>query len=144
MDFCKYYGIKRQFIARYTPQQNGVAERKNQTIMNIARSMMKEKHLSNEYWGDVVTCSICILNRSPTKSVKDRVPQQAWSGKCSSISHLRIFGCVAYAHVPEEMRRKLDDRSHKCIFVGYSEESKAYKLYNSIHQEVCSQQRCGV
>ena len=69
-----------------------------------------------------------ILNRSPTKSVKDRVPQQAWNGKCSRISHLRIFGYVAYAHVPEEMRRKLDDKSQKCIFVGYSEESKAYRF----------------
>ena len=64
--------------------------------------------------------------------MKDQVPQQAWSGKCSNISHLRIFGCVAYAHVLEELRRKLDDRSQKCIFVGYSEESKAYRLYNPI------------
>ena len=72
------------------------------------------------------------MNRIPTKSVKDRVPQQAWSGKCSSISHLRIFGCVTYAHVPKELRRKLDDRSQKCIFVGYSEESKAYRVYNPI------------
>ena len=100
--------------------------------MNMARSMMKEKHISNEYWGDVVTCSVYILNISPTKSVKDRVPEKAWSGKCSSISHLIIFGCVAYAHVPEETRRKLDDRSQKCIFVGYSEEYKAYRLYNPI------------
>jgi len=94
--------------------------------------MMKEKHLSNEYWGDTVTCSVYILNRSPTKSVKDQVLQQAWSGKCSSISHLIFFGCVAYAHVHEELRRKLDDKSQKCIFVGYSEESKAYRLYNPI------------
>ena len=62
---------------------------------------MKENHLSNEYWGDVVSFSVYILNRIPTKSMKDCVPQQAWSGKCSSISHLIIFGCVAFAHVPE-------------------------------------------
>ena len=106
MDFCKYYGIKRHFTALYTPQQNGVAQRKNRTIMNMAQSMMKEKHLSNEYWREVATCSVYILNRSPMKSMKDQVPQQAWSGKCSSISHLRIFGCVAYVQVPKEMRRK--------------------------------------
>ena len=64
--------------------------------------------------------------------MKYGVPQQAWSRKCSNISQLRIFGCVAYAHVPEEMKRKLDDRSQKCIFVWYSEESKAYRLYNPI------------
>ena len=98
----------------------------------MARSMMKEKHISNEYWGDAIAYSVYILNRIPIKIIKDRFPQQVWSGKCSNISHLRIFGCVAYAHVPEELRRKLDDRSQKCIFVGYSEESKAYRLYNPI------------
>ena len=62
MELCQYYGIKRQFTARYTL---------NRTIMNMARSMMKEKYLSNEYWGDVFTCSVYILNRIPRKSVKD-------------------------------------------------------------------------
>ena len=132
VEFHQYYGIKRQFTTRYTPQQNRVVKRKNHTIMYMDQSMMKEKHLPNKYWGDVVTCLVYILNRIPTKSVKYRVPQQAWSGKCRSISHLRIFGCVAYTHVPEEMRRKLDDRSHKCIFVGYSEQYKPYRLYNPI------------
>ena len=60
--------------------------------------------------------------------MKDRVPEEAWNGKSCHISHLRIFGCVAYAHVPKELRKKLDDRSEKCIFIGYSEESKAYAL----------------
>lgn len=132
MEFCQDHGIKRQFTTRFNPQQNGVAERKNQTIMNIARSMLKEKHLSNEYWGAAVICSVYILNRSLTKIVKDHVPQEAWSGKSCSVYHLRIFGCVAYAHVPAKMRRKLDDQSEKSIFIGYSEESKAYRLYNPI------------
>jgi transposase InsO family protein len=74
IEFCDLHGIKRQFTARYTPQQNGVAERKNQTIMDMAQSMLKEKHLSNEYWGDVVLFFVFILNRSPTKTVRDRVP----------------------------------------------------------------------
>jgi transposase InsO family protein len=68
IEFCDFHGIKRQFTARYTPQQNGVAERKNQTIMDMAQSMLKEKHLSNEYWGDEVLCSVFILNRSLTKT----------------------------------------------------------------------------
>ena len=73
-----------------------------------------------------------ILNRSLTKSVKDHVPEEAWSGKSWSISHLRIFVCVAYAHVPKEMRRKLAYRSYNCILIGYSEDSKAYRLHNPI------------
>lgn len=59
------------------------------------------------------------LNRSPTKSVKDKVPLEAWSGIKTSISHLKFFGYIAYAHVLEELRRKLVDRSEKYIFVGY-------------------------
>jgi hypothetical protein len=78
--------------------------------MNMARSMLKEKHIPNEYSGNAVVCSIYILNISPTKSVKNQVPGEAWSGKNNNISHLRIFGCVVYAHVREQMRRKLDDR----------------------------------
>ena len=68
-------GIKRQFTTRYTPQQNGIVERKNRTIMEMARSMMKAKHLPNESW------VVYILIHSPTKSVKDKVPQEAWSNK---------------------------------------------------------------
>jgi hypothetical protein len=63
-------------------------------------------------------------------------PQEAWSGYKPSVAHLRIFGCVAYAQVPKAKRRKLDDRGEKCIFVGYSEESKAYKLYNPLTNKV--------
>jgi hypothetical protein len=112
-----------------------VVERKNQTIMDMARSMLKEKHLSNEYWGDAVLFSVFILNRSSTKTMRDRVPQEAWDSKPCNVSHFKIFGCVAFAHVPSEMRRKLDDRSEICIFFGYSEESRAYKLYDPITQK---------
>jgi hypothetical protein len=77
----------------------------------MARSMLKEKHLSNEYWGDAVVCSVYILNRSPTETVRNRVPQKSWDGKPCNVSYFRILGCVAYVHVPEEMRRKFDDIS---------------------------------
>jgi transposase InsO family protein len=71
--YCKHFGIKRQFTTRYTPQQNGVVERNNRTIMNMDRSLLKEKHLSNEFWGEAIACFVYILNRSPTKSVKNSV-----------------------------------------------------------------------
>ena len=64
------------------------------------------------------------------------IPQQAWSGKHHCVSHLRLFGCIAYAHVPKEVRSKLDDKSEKCIFIGYDEQSKAYKLFNPIAKKV--------
>jgi len=70
--------------------------------MNMARSMLKEKHLSNEYWGDMVVCCIYILNISPTKIVRNRISQKAWDGKSCNVSYFRIFRCIAYAHVPEK------------------------------------------
>jgi len=127
--FCKENGIHKQFTARYTPQQNGVVERKNITIMDMARSMLKAKHLPNDYWAEAINCAVYILNRCPTKAVMNKVPEEAWSGRKQGVTHMKVFGCVAYAHIPDQLRRKLDSKGEKCIFIGYSEEFKAYRLY---------------
>ena len=68
--------------------------------------------------------------------MKNKVPQEAWTGMNHSVSHLNFFGCVAYAHVCDEMRKKLSKKGHKCIFVGYSEDTKAYKLYDPVTRKV--------
>jgi hypothetical protein len=68
--------------------------------MNMARSMLKGNNFSNDYWAKAIACSVYILNISPTMSVKDKVPQEAWSDTKSSVSHFIFFGCIAYAHVP--------------------------------------------
>eukprot|EP00253_Pinus_taeda_P002234 PITA_02234 len=99
--FCRENGIHKQFTARYTPQQNGVAKRKNRTIMDMARSMLKAKHLPNDYWAEAVNCAAYILNRCPTKAVMNKVPEEAWSGRKQGVTHMRVFGCVAYAHIPD-------------------------------------------
>jgi hypothetical protein len=125
-----------QSTTRYTPQQNGVAKRKNQTIMNMERSLLKEKCLPNLFWVEAVACSVYILNRSPTIGLNMKVPQEAWSGTKLNVSHLRTFGCITFTHIPSELRKKLDDRSEKCIFVGYSETSKAYRLHNPISKKL--------
>ena len=130
--YCKEQEIRHQLTAAYTPQQNGIAERKNKTILNMTRSMLKEKNLPKELWAEAIACSIYLLNRCPINSVKRMTPQEAWSRYKPNVTHLRVFGCVVYAQVPEAKRRKLDDRGEKCVFVGYSEESKAYKLYNPL------------
>ena len=117
---------------RYTPQQNGVAERNNKTIMEMVQSMFTTKHFSNEYWDEVVATAIYIMNSCPTKSVKNIVLQESWTSMKHNIMHFKFFGCVAYAHVPDELRNKLDNKGQKSIFVGYSEDTKAYKLYDPI------------
>ena len=90
-DFCKQHGIQRQLTTRYTPQQNGVAERKNQTIMNMACSMLSHKKLLDEYWDEVVACLVYLLNRSPTRTIQDKIHEEAWSGTKTSVVNLRIF-----------------------------------------------------
>lgn len=89
--------------------------------MSMARSMLKAKNLSNVFKGATVASAIYILNWSPTRNLKEKVLQEAWTSMKSSVSHFKIFGCVANAHIPEKLRQKLDDGSEKCIFVGYSE-----------------------
>ena len=88
--------------------------------MEMTRNMLAAKHFPNEYWGEVVATTVYIMNWYSTKSVKNKVPQEAWTGMNHSVSHLKFFGCVAYAHIPDELRKKLDNKGHKCIFVGYS------------------------
>ena len=75
-------------------------------------------------------CATYILNRCPTKALHSITPYEAWHGHKPSISHLRVFGCLAYALAPKQQCRKLDDKAVKCIFVGYSSESKGYHLYH--------------
>ncbi|MCO5579590.1 hypothetical protein L7F22_033447 [Adiantum nelumboides] len=106
-DFLGKKGIKHQCTMPYTPQQNGVAERKNRSLMEMARCMLKAKSLPHKLWMEAVACATHVLN-----------------------SYLRVFGCLAYAHIPQQLRGKLDDKAVKCIFVGYNSGSKGYRLYN--------------
>jgi hypothetical protein len=104
--------------------------------MEMAQSMLTTKHLSNEYLVEVIATAVYILNKCPTKSVKNIVPQAAWTGSKHNVAHLKVFGCITYTHVPDELRRKLDNKGHKCIFVGYFEETKRYKLYDPVARKV--------
>ena len=99
------HGIHKEFITQYTPQQNGITERKNRTIMEMARSMLASKHLPNEYWGEVVATIIYIMDQCLTKSVKNKVRQEAWTGMNHSVSHLKFFSCVTYSFVLDEIER---------------------------------------
>jgi hypothetical protein len=135
-NYCDMNGIKRQLTTAYTPQQNGVAERKNRTVVEMARSMLQTKGLSNSFWGDVVGTSVYILNRCPTSALDMMTPYEAWYEKKPNVNHFRVFGCVAYVHVVDQKRQKLDPKSELCIFLGYSEQIKAYRLYNPLTNSI--------
>ena len=93
-------------------------------------SLLAKGKVPKSFWPEAVNWSINVLNRSPTFSVQNMTPEEAWSGRKPVVDHFRIFGCVAYAHIPDEKRKKLDDKGEKCVFLGVSEHSKAYKLFN--------------
>lgn len=135
-NFCDVNGIKRQLTAAFTPQQNGVAERKNRTIMNMVRSMLSEKKIPKSFWPEAVNWTVHVLNRSPTLAVRSRTPEEAWSGAKPSVEYFRVFGCISHVHVPDSKRTKLDDKSLSCVLLGVSEESKAYRLYDPISQKI--------
>lgn len=136
MKYCEEQGIKRFLTAPYTPQQNGVAERKNRTILDMVRSMLKSKKLPKEFWAEAVQCAIYVQNRCPHTKLDDQTPQEAWSGQKPTVSHFKIFGSVAYAHVPDQQRTKLEDKSKRYIFIGYDEKTKGYKLLDPISKKV--------
>ncbi|KAL4032604.1 hypothetical protein IC575_005684 [Cucumis melo] len=129
--FCTENGVRRPTIVPFTPQQNDVVERKNRIILNMAQSMLKCKKMPKEFWAQAVECAVYLSNRSPTRSLWNKTPQQAWIER-RSIGHLRVFRCMAYAHIPDQKRSKLDDKSEKYVFVGYDASSKGYKLYNPV------------
>src|ERR1700722_13873805 len=77
-----------------------------------------------------------LVNRLPSLVLDDKTPQEVWTGKNPSLSHLRAFGCDAYVHVAKEKRTKLDSKSEKCIFIGYKDGLKGYKLWNLVTRKV--------
>lgn len=126
--FLKENGIVHQTTIPYTPQQNGVSERANRTIIEKARSMLKDSKLPLSYWGEAVNTAIYLKNRMPTQSLNNMIPEELWTKKKVNLSHLRVFGCEAHVLIPKEKRAKLDSKTQTCIFVGYATESKGYRL----------------
>jgi len=98
------------------------------TIMECVRSMILAQRLKFEFWGKAVNTAVYIKNRCPTKALDSKTPQKTWSGRKPDVSHLRVFGCKVFAHVPDEKRIKLESKSMLCVFLGYYESTKAYRL----------------
>jgi len=118
-------GILSQLSPPGTPQLNGVAERRNRTLLDMVRSMMSQTDLPDSFWGFAILTAIKSLNNSPTKAT-EKTPYEMWRGKVPNISYMKIWGCEAYVKVKTD--NKLAPRSEKCIFVGYPT-SRGYYFY---------------
>jgi hypothetical protein len=102
----------------------------NKTLMEKARCMLSGVGLGQELCAEAVGTACYLVNKSPPSTLDDKTPQEVWTGKKPSLTHLKVFGCDAYVHVPKENMSKLDKKFEKCIFIGYKNGLKGYKLWN--------------
>lgn len=130
LEYCETTGIKRHFTAPYTPQQNGVVERRNRTVAAMTRSFLKGANLPSFMWGEAVRHSVYILNRLPTRVLRGRTPYEAWTGDKPNLGHIKMFGCMGYMKIPTVHTQKLDDRSKPVIYLGKEPGTKASRLYD--------------
>jgi transposase InsO family protein len=136
--YCEEKGIKRFITAPYSPQPNGVVERRNQTVVAMARSLLKSKNLPNMFWGEAVTTAVYLLNRALTKSVTHKTPYEVFYGRKPNVAHLRTFGCIGHVKKATPHLTKLQDHIMKMVFIGYetSAHSKAYRMYDPVAKKV--------
>jgi len=92
--------------------------------------MLNEKNLPNYFWAEAIATVVYIMNRTSTTAVHGMTPKEKFTSKKPDVSHLRVFGCIAYVHVPDEKKSKLNPKAQKCIFIGYSLEQKGYRCFN--------------
>ena len=124
-------GIARQRTPPYTPQHNGIAERANRTLMEEVRALLISSSMPNRFWALALQAAVYLRNRSPTRTLTGMTPYEAFTGRRPSLSGLRVWGCLVYVHIPKQKRSgKLGPRSTPCIFVGYSQQSKAYLVWD--------------
>ncbi|KAJ9568333.1 hypothetical protein OSB04_004299 [Centaurea solstitialis] len=126
-------GIVSQLTPPYTPQMNGVSERRNRTLLDMVRTMMCHSMLPISFWGHALETAAHILNRAPTNSV-EKTPYELWKGKKPNISFLKIWGCEVYVKRPTS--EKLKPKSDKCFFVGYPKTTVGYYFYNPEENKV--------
>ncbi|GJY16131.1 retrotransposon protein, putative, ty1-copia subclass [Tanacetum coccineum] len=125
-DYLKACGIFQQLTPPYTPQHNGIPERRNHTLLDMVRSMMNLTTLPLSFWDYALESATRILNMVPTKKV-DKTPYELWYGKVPNLSYLKVWGCEAL--VKRDTPYKLQQRSVKYIFIGYLKETMGYYFY---------------
>lgn len=128
-DFLKSRGIGRRLTVTHNPEQNGVAERRNRTLMDMTRCLLIQSRLPNSFWGEAVNTANYIRNRCPSKTLNGETPYKKWTGRTPNVSYFKEFGCEIHTLNRDPTKGKLDPRSKKGIFIGYAEKSKAYRIW---------------
>ncbi|KAK2426713.1 putative mitochondrial protein [Trifolium repens] len=135
-EFCSTDGIKHEYSSPITPQQNGVVERKNRTIQESARVMLHAKNIPYHFWAEAMNTACYIHNRVTLRKSTSSTLYELWKERKPTVKHFHVFGSKCYILADREQRRKLDPKSDEGIFLGYSTNSRAYRVYNSKTQVV--------
>jgi len=128
-NFFRQNGTTYQHSFIYTPQQNGVVERKHRHILEFARALHFQAHLHLHFWTECVLIAVHLINCLPTPLMSHQTPFERLYGKVPTYSHLKVFGCLIYA-TEVHATHKFAPRAKRCVFLGYPVGQKAYKLYN--------------
>jgi len=130
--FLESQGICAQYTMPGTPQQNGVVERRNRTLMDMVRSMLSHNNVPKSLWMYSLKTAVHLLNRVPSKAVP-KTPFELWTGRKPSLRHLHVWGCPAEVRIYNPHEKKLDARTISGYFIGYPEKSKGYRFYCPNH-----------
>lgn len=129
-NFCDKTGIFHEFSAPKTPQQNGVAERKNRTIQEMGRFMLNSMNVAKKFWSEAFNTACHVINRVYLRPGTTMTPYEILKGKKPNMSYFHVFGCTCYIPNDRDYLKKLDSKSDNGIFLGYSNNSHAYRVYN--------------
>lgn len=128
-DFLKQEGIVRRLTIPHTPQQNGIAERMNRTLVEMGRCMLLSSNLPARFWGDAVLTACHVRNRCPTSSLNGDIPYEKWFDKPVSVDYLRKFGTEVYVLDKSRVKDKFEAKSVQGVFIGYPRNQKGYKVW---------------
>ena len=130
-EYCREKGIEHNFSSARTPQQNGVVERKNRTLEDMARTMLLASKLPQFYWAQAVDTACYIINRAMLRPILEKTPYELIKGRSPNLAHLCVFGCTYFIHNNgKDSLGKFDAIADEGTFIGYSSRSKEYKVLN--------------
>jgi len=129
--FCEKHGIIHSYYAPRTPQQNGVVERKNRSLKELARTMLNESNLPKYFWAYAIYTPSYVLNKTLIRPILKKAPYKLYRGRKPSISHLRVFGCKCFIlNNGKDNLGKFDLKSDEGMHIGCAINGHAYRVYN--------------
>ncbi|UYV79484.1 hypothetical protein LAZ67_17002840 [Cordylochernes scorpioides] len=141
--FTKAHGIVHERTMVYTPEQNGVAERMNRTLLNLVRSTVNSCNLPTASWAELTNTAAYLRNRVTNRHNEEKTPFELWFGKRPALQHLRAIGCETFVHVPKQRRNsKLQPRATKGILVGYSLQGRGWRIWIPEIRQVVESRNC--